>query len=87
MAQCEDIRLVPNTLPSSVQAALYNLELSAPVPGRQLAFALFHYGDLAALSFAAGLPWLSLYQAARLPAWRPRTRGLLEAVLRVRGIA
>ena len=73
-------------LPSPVQEALYNLRGTAEVPGHQLAFYCLNYGDLAAISFAAGLPWLALYQAARLPGWRPRSRGLLGAILRTRGI-
>jgi len=77
----------PAALPVPVRAALYNLNLERPVPGHQLAFYCFHHGDLRALSFAAGLPWLDLYQAARTPGWRPRTRGLLDAVLEARGIA
>ena len=80
-------RYDPATLPPAVRAALYNLNLEQPVPGHQLAFYCFHYGDLQALSFAAGLPWIDLYQAARTPGWRPRTRGLLDAVLAARGIA
>lgn len=73
-------------LPEAVQQALYNLRGAEEVPGHQLAFYCLNYGDLAAISFAAGLPWLALYQAARLPGWRPRSRGLLEAVLGTRGI-
>ncbi len=73
-------------LPASVREALYNLDGTSQVPGHQLAFYCFNYGDLAAVSFAAGLPWLALYQAARLPGWRARSRGLLDAVLRARKI-
>lgn len=73
-------------LPRPVREALYNLSGVDEVPGHQLAFYCFNYGDLAAISFASGLPWLALYQAARLPGWRPRSRGLLDAVLRSRGI-
>lgn len=74
-------------VPPAARDALYNLEPDARVPGRQLAFYCFNYGSLAAAGFAATLPWLDLYQAARLRGWRPRSRGLLEAVLLVRGIA
>jgi hypothetical protein len=77
----------PAKLPPAVRSALYNINLEQPVPGHQLAFYCFHYGDLQALSFASGLPWIDLYQAARTPGWRPRTRGLLDAVLEARGIA
>ena len=73
-------------LPGPVQAALYNLEADSVVPERQVAFYCFNYGDLSALSFAAGLPWLALYQARHLPGHRLRSLGLLRAVLRARGI-
>lgn len=77
---------VVRELPPAAQAALYNLTADSVVPGPQLAFYCFNYGDLAAASFAAGLPWLALYQAAMLPGWRDRSRGLLEATLAARGI-
>ncbi len=86
MATAETARYVPSHLPPSVQQALYNLGPDTPVPGHQLAFYCFNYGDLRAVSFASGLPWLALYQAGRLRGFRPKSRGLLEAVLRVRGI-
>ena len=73
-------------LPAAAREALYNLRGTREVPGHQLAFYCLNYGGLGAVSFAAGLPWLALYQAARLPGWRPRSRGLLEAIRRVRGI-
>lgn len=73
-------------LPSPVRNALYNLTDDTAVPAHQLAFYCFNYGDLAATSFAAGLPWLALYQAARMPGYRSRSRGLIEAVMRSRGI-
>ena len=65
---------------------MYNLGPEAEVPGHQLAFYCFNYGDLPAVSFAAGLPWLALYQARRLPGYRARSRGLIDAVMRVRGV-
>jgi hypothetical protein len=74
-----------STLPSAVVECLYNLPPQGPVPGRQLVFYCLNYGALAAMSFAAGLPWLDLHQARRLRGWRPRSRGLLTAVLRARG--
>lgn len=74
-------------LPPAVRNALYNLTAESEVPGHQVAFYCFNYGDLAAVSFAAGLPWLALYQAGRLPGFRPRSRGLFEAVMRARGLA
>lgn len=74
-------------LPSEVRSCLYNLRDDATLPGRQLAFYCFNYGDSRAAAFAAGLPWLDLYQAARTQGWRRRSRGLLQAVLRVRNIS
>lgn len=71
-------------LPPAVVGALYNIAPDGRVPGHQLAFYCFNYGSLAAISFAAGLPWLDLYQARRLRGWRPRSLGLLLAVMRRR---
>lgn len=73
-------------LPGAVRRALYNLSPESGVPAHQLAFYCFNYGDVAAMSFAAGLPWLALYQALRLPGHRARSRGLLEAAAHARGI-
>jgi len=73
-------------LPHDVRITLHNVDPSTRVPGAQLAFHCFNYGSGRALSFAAGLPWLDLYQARRKRGWRPRSRGLLEAVCRARGI-
>lgn len=72
-------------LPAPVQRVLHNLSLEGSVPGHQLAFYCLNYGDLDAISFAAGLPWLALHQAGRLRGWRPRSRGLLESIRKVRG--
>jgi hypothetical protein len=49
-------------------------------------FYCFNTGDLAAMSFAAGLPWLALYQALRMPGHRPMCHALLEAAARARGL-
>ena len=73
-------------LPVPVAAALYNLSPVDRIPGHQLAFYCFNYGSLPAISYAAGLPWLDLYQARRLRGWRPRSAGLLAAVMRARSI-
>ena len=73
-------------LPEPVRQTLHNLAGTGEVPGRQLAFYCLNYGGLEAVSFAAGLPWLALHQASRMHGWRPRSRGLLEAIRRVRGI-
>jgi hypothetical protein len=87
IASVDGHRYAIASLPAAVRVALYNLDETGVVPGHQLAFYCFNYGDLAAMSFAAGLPWLDLHQAARLRGWRPRSRGLLDAALAVRGIA
>ena len=63
-----------------------NLPSDTTVPGHQLAFHCLNYGGLEAMSFAAGLPWLALHQAAQMRGWRPRSRGLLEAILHARGL-
>lgn len=76
-----------STLPPHAVEALYNLAPDTMVPGPQLAFYCFNYGSLAAVSFAAGLRWLDLYQARRLRGWRPRSRGLFDAVMRSRGLS
>jgi hypothetical protein len=75
------------SLPRQVQEALYNFGADGEVPGHQLAFYCFNYGSMPAVSYAAGLPWIDLYQAVYLRGWRPRSRGLLQAALRVRGIS
>jgi hypothetical protein len=74
------------TLPRPVADALYNIAPDARVPGHQLAFHCLNYGSLGAVSYAAGLPWLDLYQARRMRGWRPRSLGLLLAVMRRRGL-
>jgi hypothetical protein len=73
-------------LPASVRSALYNLAEDGRVPGHQLTFYCFNHGSMAAVSYAAGLPWLDLYQASHLRGWRPRSLGLLHAVMTVRGL-
>ena len=73
-------------LPPPVQDALYNLGPGSEVPGHQVAFHCFNYGDTAAMSYASGLPWLAIRQALNLPGWRARSRGLAEAVAQTRGV-
>ena len=73
-------------LPPAARHALYNLGDDSEVAAHQLAFYCFNYGDSAAMSFASGLPWLSLYQAIRMRGHRDRSRGLLQAVAHARGI-
>ena len=74
-------------LPPEVADVLHNLDPRGEVPAHQLAFACFDRGGARAVSYASGLPWLALHQAARMPGWRPRSRGLLEAAMKVRGIS
>lgn len=73
-------------LPAGVREGLYNLAADGSVPGHQLVFYCFNYGSVSTASYAAGLPWLDLYQAERLRGWRPRSLGLLRAVMAVRGL-
>ncbi len=74
------------SLPQDVRNTLHNVEPTAQIPGAQLAFHCFNYGNGRALSYAAGLPWLDLYQARKKRGWRPKSRGVLEAVCRARRI-
>lgn len=76
-----------SALPAHVREALYNLDPRGTVPGHQLAFYAFQYGDTRAACFAAGLPWLDLLQADRMRGWRERSHGLLRAVLQHRAIS
>lgn len=71
-------------LPDHVGAALYNLDDATRVSGAQLAFYLMNHGDTRALSFAAAMPWLCLYQAERMRGFRPKSHALLRALLRAR---
>jgi len=73
-------------LPPSVQQALYNIDAQSEVPGRQLVFYCFNYGTSAAMMFAAGMPWLALYQAARMRGFRDKSKGPVDAVILARGI-
>lgn len=78
------------TLSNSVQLSLYNLapearSEGAVVPGDQVVFYAFNYGAPSAISFAAGLPWICLRSALRRKGWRPKSRSLLEAIIRYRG--
>lgn len=87
IARCPGHEYAIEQLPPHVREALYNLAPTGTVPGHQLAFYAFQFGDTRAASFAAGLPWLDLYQANRMRGWRSRSHGLLRAVLRQRAIA
>ncbi len=73
------------SLPPGIGGLLYNLSPDGALPGPQLVFYCLNYGSLPAFSFAAALPWLDLHQARRMRGWRPRSRGLLDAILAARG--
>jgi hypothetical protein len=75
-----------SALPPHVRRCLHNLDEDAIVPGPQVAFAVFNRGESAALSWAAGMPWVCLKAARKLPGFRPKSRALLDAVLRFRGV-
>ena len=79
-------RLRADELPAAVREVLYNLAPDAEVPAHQVAFRAINEGGLRAMTFAAGLPWLALHRARRLRGWRPRSRGLIEAICSTRGI-
>jgi hypothetical protein len=86
LARLEGHSYAVATFPPPVVEALYNIAPDGRVPGHQLAFYCFNHGSLGAISYAAGLPWLDLYQARRMRGWRPRSLGLLLAVMRQRGL-
>lgn len=83
-------RFALNELPSAVRQALYNIETrdgqEPLVPGDQLVFYAFNYGSPRAISFASSLPWLCLHHAFKRRGWRPKSRALLEAVMKYRGL-
>ena len=86
MARAPGICLPMAELPATVATTLYNLAADAMVPAHQVAFRALTEGEMDAVSFAASMPWLALYQARLLPGWRPRSRGLLDAICTVRRI-
>lgn len=73
-------------LPESVRTSLNNLGEPSHVSAEQVVFYAFNYGAPEALSFAAGRPWLWLLRASTLTGWRPKSLGLLKAVMAYRGI-
>ena len=85
-------RLARRGLPAAVQQALYNLSepsagsVDPEIPADQIVFYAFNYGSTQAISFASGLPWLCLHRAERRLGWRPKSRSLLTAVMKYRGI-
>lgn len=75
-----------SALPPHVRRCLHNLDDEAIVPGPQVAFAVFNRGESAALSWAAGNA-LALSQDRAKASWfSPKSRALLDAVLRFRGV-
>jgi hypothetical protein len=70
-------------LPESVLRTLHNIG-GREIPGHQIVFAAFNYGDTRAISYASALPWSCLQAAARLRGWRPKSAALLAAVMRYR---
>ncbi len=76
--------VVSSLLPPEVRSCLYNLEGVVTVPAHQLVFHCLNYGNIRAMSFAASMPWLALFQAGRMRGWRPKSRGLLDAIERGR---
>jgi len=87
IARCPPPRYLGRELPESVRCALYNVDLDREIDGSQVAFYAFNHGDLRAACWAAGMPWLALSHAARLPGWRPKSRGLLSAAMHRRHIS
>lgn len=73
-------------LPPAVQRCLHNVDPNEPIPGHQVVQAAFNAGDVRALSFAAGLPWLCLYRASTLRGFRTKSLSLLRAVMAFRKI-
>lgn len=85
IARVEPPLVALDDLPHAVRRCLHNVG-AGPVPGQQVVFAAFNYGDPRALSFASGMPWPCLYRAARMPGFRAKSLGLLRAVMAYRGI-
>lgn len=85
--RCRPARHAVASLPEAVRASLYNVDPAAELDGAQVAFYAFNYGDLRATAWAAGTGWLALHHAARMRGWRPKSLGLLRAVMAYRGIA
>ena len=86
MDRVEPPRFALDGLPAAVRRCLHNVS-SGPVPGQQVVFAAFNYGDTRALSFASGMPWSCLYRAARMPGFRAKSASLLRAVMAYRGVS
>jgi hypothetical protein len=72
-------------LPGPVRQTLHNVA-RGKIPGQQVVFAAFNFGDVRAISFASGLPWICLHRAFTIPGFRPKSFALLSAVMAYRGI-
>ena len=72
-------------MPDSVQRTLHNVA-RGKIPGPQVVFAAFNFGDTRAISFASSLPWICLHRASMTPGFRPKSLALLSAVMAHRGI-
>ena len=72
-------------LPGAIKRTLHNVG-GARIAGRQIVFAAFNYGDVAAISYASALPWSCLWTAAQIRGWRPKSLALLRAVMHRRGM-
>ena len=83
MARIESESIDRRRLPDSVARTLHNVG-GDRIPGHQVVFAAFNYGDTRALCYAAGLPWAYLLRASQLRGWRPKSRALLMATLAIR---
>ena len=76
-------RFALDDLPDAVRRCLHNVG-SGPVPGQQIVFAAFNYGDTRALTFASGMPWSCLHRAAQMPGFRAKSASLLRAAIAYR---
>lgn len=96
IARAEPPMYSTRELPRAVREALYNSSAAdasasessavALVPGDQVVFYCFNYGDVRAISYGAGMPWLCLVRAATRRGFRPKSLALLRAVMAVRGL-
>lgn len=86
LAQATMHRYAAADLPPDVLRTVHNVDQTAPIAGDQIVVSAFNEGSTAAMSFASSLPWICLHRAARRRDMRPKARGLLQAVMRCRGI-
>jgi hypothetical protein len=87
-ATTSDCRLRLRDLPIELKDALFNLETDgedATIAADVVAFYAFNHVAPRALSFASRLPLVALERGEQRSGWRPKSRALLQAVLRYRG--